>query len=166
MTTTTDATELTEQKPAATHEHPTSEFDPCSNAKFTSPFYLYKHDSPRPSFDVAKSQDPAHVSVNDLKDLEAGSVNLSPSISQEKRDAQNAATTSRLTFWKRQKQCMTKPKQRGCAWFSRLSPRQRIVVKILIGLLIIGAAVAIAIGVSIKVGGGVYKSNNTTTEIG
>ncbi|EXJ65341.1 hypothetical protein A1O7_01682 [Cladophialophora yegresii CBS 114405] len=167
MTTITEATELTEQKPAATLlEPPTSEFDPCSNAKFTSPFYLYKHDSPRPSFDVSKSQDPVHVSVNDLKDLEAGSCNLSPSISQEKRDAQNAATTTRFRFWKRQKQCMTKPKQRGCAWFSRLSPRQRIVVKILIGLLILGAAVAIAIGVSIKVGGGVYKSNNTTAEIG
>ncbi|KIW72028.1 hypothetical protein PV04_00252 [Phialophora macrospora] len=166
MTTMTDATELTEQKPAAIHEHPKSEFDPCSNAKFTSPFYLYKHDSPRPSFDVTKSQDPVHVSVNDLKDLEAGSFNLSPSISQEKTAAQNAVTKNRFMFWKTQKQCMTKPRQRGCAWLSRLSPRQRIVVKILIGLLVVGVAVAIAVGISIKVGGGVYKSNNTTSEIG
>ena len=61
---------------------------------------------------------------------------------------------------------MTKPKQRGCAWFSRLSLRQKIVVKTVIGLLIIGAAVAIAVGVSVHVGGGVYKSSNTVTDIG
>lgn len=163
MATTVDATELTEQKPCVSHERPKSEFDPCSNAKLTSPFYLYKHDSPRPSFDVSKSQDPVHVSV---QDLEAGSFNLSPSVTQEKKDAQKLVGKNRLMFWKRQKQCMTKPKQRRCAWFFGLSSRQKIVVKIVIGLLIVGAAVAIAVGVSIHVGGGVYKTNNTSTQIG
>jgi hypothetical protein len=158
-----DETELTEQKPPSSHERPKSEFDPCSNAKFTSPFYLYKHDSPRPSFDARKSQDPVHIVV---QDLEAGSINLSPSITQEKKDAQTAAKQNPLMFWKRQKQCMTKPKQRGCAWFSRLSPRQKILVKIVIGLLIVGAAVAIAVSVSIHVGGGVYKNGNTSSPIG
>ncbi len=163
MATTSHDTELTEQKPYASNERPKSEFDPCNNAKITPPFYLYKHDSPRPSFDVSKSQNPVKVTVNDL---EAGS-NLSPSITQEKRDAQNAAASNRFMFWKRQKQrCLTKPKERGCAWLSRLPPRQRIVVKIMIGLLVLGAAVAIAVSVSIKVGGGVYKNGNTSTEIG
>jgi len=162
MTRTADATELTEQKPDVSHERPKSEFNPCNNAKITSPFYLYNHDSPRPSFDVTKSHDPV-VAVHDL---EAGSMNLSPSVTQEKKDAQNAAAKNRFMFWKRQKQCMMQPKQRGCAWLSRLSPRQRILVKILIGLFIVGAAVAIAVSVSIHVGGGVYKSNNTTSQIG
>lgn len=169
MATASNDTELTEQKPHASHERPKSEFDPCSGAKFTSPFYLYKHDSPRPSFDVSKSQDPVSITVNDL---EAGTFNLShsnlsPSITQEKRDAQNAATGSRFMFWKRKKQqCLTRPKQRGCAWMSKLSPRQRFVVKILIGLLVVGSAVAIAVSVSIKVGGGVYKSDTTSSSIG
>ena len=163
MATTFNNTELTEQKPHASHERPKSEFDPCSTTKITSPFYLYKHDSPRPSFDVTKSQDPVSISVNDL---EAGSFSLSPSITQEKKDAQNAATGNKLMFWTRKKQqCLTKPRQRGCAWMSKLSPRQRIVVKVLIGLLIVGAAVAIAVSVSIKVGGGVYKNENTSTGI-
>jgi len=163
MATTFEETELKEQKPHTTQERPKSEFDPCCNAKITSPFYLYKHDSPRPSFDVSKSNDPVNVVV---QDLESGSFNLSPSITQEKRDAQTAQSKNRFMFWKRQKQCMTKPKQRGCVWLSRLPHRQRILVKILIGLLIIGAAVAIAVGISIHVGGGVYKSNNSMGQIG
>ena len=169
MATTFNNTELTEQKPHASHERPKSEFDPCSTTKITSPFYLYKHDSPRPSFDVSKSQDPVSISVNDL---EAGSFNLShsnlsPSITQEKRDAQNAAAGGKFMFWKRKKQqCLTRPKQRGCAWMANLSPRQRFVVKVLIGLLIVGSAVAIAVSVSIKVGGGVYKGANGSTDIG
>ncbi|KAJ9606311.1 hypothetical protein H2200_009272 [Cladophialophora chaetospira] len=162
-------TELTEQKPCALNERPKSEFDPCSNAKITSPFYLYRHESPRPSFDVSKPQVPAQTQVR-VHDLESGSnltPSVTPSITQEKRDAQNAAASSRLMFWKRQKQrCLTKPKERGCAWLARLPPRQRIMVKIIIGLLVVGAAVAIAVSVSIKVGGGVYKNGNTTTDIG
>ncbi|KIX97812.1 uncharacterized protein Z520_06590 [Fonsecaea multimorphosa CBS 102226] len=164
MTTAVEATELTEQHPPASLQRPKSEFDPCCNAKVTSPFYLYNHDSPRPSFDVKKTGNPVEVAV---QDLESGTSNLSPSITQEEKDAaQSPATRDRFRFWKREKQCMTKPKQRGCVWFSRLSPRQRLLVKILIGLLIIGAAVGIAVGVSVKVHGTVYKGNNTTSQIG
>lgn len=62
---------------------PSHDFDPCAIAKPCSPFYLYKHDSPRPSTDQTHLKVPdsaIHVSVSDL---EAGS--LTPSITQEKR---------------------------------------------------------------------------------
>ncbi|KIV78399.1 hypothetical protein PV11_10121 [Exophiala sideris] len=147
-----EATELTEQKVPTSHEQPKSDsdYDPCSTAKITSPFYLYKHDSPRPSFDVSRS--PPQLS---LRDLEAGMNDLSPSVSQEKRDAQE-----------KKKQCLTRPKQRGCAWLKQLPPRQRLMIKMLIALVIIGAMVGLAVGITIAVHGGVYKNNNQTTSIG
>ena len=163
QTTLHEATELTERQPPTSQERPRSEFDPCCNAKITSPFYLYNHDSPRPSFDV-KKEIPFNI---DVKDLESGSGNLSPTITQEKRDAQNQPT-SRFKFWKKQKSkpCLTKPKSRGCGWLAALPPRQRLLVKMLIALVIIGAAVGIAVGISITVHGGVYKNNNQSTPIG
>ncbi|OAL30238.1 hypothetical protein AYO20_08812 [Fonsecaea nubica] len=158
-----EATELTEQPPPTSIHRSKSEFDPCCNAKITSPFYLYNHDSPRTSVDLKKLGSPVEVAV---QDLESGTFNLSPSITQEKKDAQNSAGKVGFKFWKREKQCMTKPKQSGCVWFSQLSARQRLLFKILIGFLIIGAAVGIAVGISVRVHGTVYKGNNTTSEIG
>ncbi|EXJ79068.1 hypothetical protein A1O3_08569 [Capronia epimyces CBS 606.96] len=153
-----EATELTEQRPPTSMSR--SEFDPFCNAKITSPFYLYKHDSPRPSFEAEKPL--PHVAA---RDVEAGAVDLSPTITQEKQDAQETATR-RFRFWGAKKHCMTKPKNRGCAWLARLTPRQRLLVKILIALVAIGAMVALAVGISIRVHGGVYKNNNSTTSIG
>lgn len=162
MQTVHEATELTEQPAPTPNPRPKSEFDPCSNAKITSPFYLYNHDSSRPSFDVKKPQ--VSVTVN-IQDLEAGTVNLSPTITQEKRDAQSKAT-GRFRFWERKKECMTKPRPRGCIWLAQLPPRQRLLAKVLIALVIVGAMVGIAVGISIRVHGGVYKNSNSTTPIG
>jgi len=157
-----EATELTEQQPPTSHGQRTSDsdYDPCQTAKITSPFYLYKHDSPRPSFDVSKS-----TPQLSLRDLEAGMNDLSPSVSQEKRDAQSSENR-RSRIQDKKKQCLTKPKQRGCAWLKQLPPRQRLMVKMLIALVIIGAMVGLAVGITIAVHGGVYKSNNQTTSIG
>ncbi|KAL6250214.1 hypothetical protein RBB50_002515 [Rhinocladiella similis] len=155
-----EATELDERKQSPSHE-----FDPCVNAKVTSPFYLYNHDSPRPSFDVSHKSLP-QVTLRDLE-AGAGTPNLSPTVTQEKRDAQNDMAGGKLKFfWQRQKQCMTKPKQRGCGWLKQMPKRQRILVKVLIALVIIGAMVGIAVGISAAVHGGVYKNNNSTTSIG
>ena len=62
---------------------PSHEFDPCAIAKPCSPFYLYKHDSSRPSTEQSHLKVPSlaiHVSV---QDLEAG--NLTPTLTQEER---------------------------------------------------------------------------------
>lgn len=156
MQTVHEGTELTEQQPK-----PPQNFDPCCNAKILSPFYLYNHDSPRPSFDATvKDQNNARVSIHDL---ESATFNLSPTITEEKKEAQKPKQ-SRLKFWQKKNECMTKPRQRG--WISQLPPRQRLLVKALIALVIIGAAVGIAVGISIRVHGGVYKDNNSTHQIG
>lgn len=147
-----EATELQERRPK-------NEFDPCNNAKITSPFYLYNHDPPRPSLDIKRP-----LSQVVVQDLEAATANLSPTITQEKRDANN--TNPRLfRFWGQKKKCMTKPKPRGCKWLAALPKRQRLLVKVLMALVIIGAMVGIAVGITISVHGGVYKSNNKITEI-
>jgi len=85
-----------------------------------------------------------------------------PQSTQEKRDAQNAAG-NKFKFWQRKKQCMTKPKQRGCAWLTRLPPKQRFLAKVLIFLAITGAIVGLAVGITLRVHGGIYKSNNSTS---
>ena len=59
------------------------EFDPCAIAKPCSPFYLYRHDSSRPSIEqpyLKPHGSTIHVSV---QDLEAG--NLTPIVTREKR---------------------------------------------------------------------------------
>ncbi|KIW17670.1 hypothetical protein PV08_04865 [Exophiala spinifera] len=157
----------------------TDDYDPCANAKVTSPFYTYNHDSPRPSFDVNLKSFPQVT----LQDLEAGgdgtTPSLSPTVTQEKRDAQQknireqaGGSGGRLVnkswrFWHgpQKQQCMTKPKQRGCAWLKQMPKRQRIMVKVLIALVIVGAMVGIAVGITAAVHGGVYKNNNSTTSI-
>ena len=160
MKTNLDGTELKEHPPRPSDQRTNAEFDPCCNAKITSPFYLYNHDSPRPSFEVKRPL--SHVVV---QDLEAATVNLSPTITQEKRDAENT-TTRRFRCWGQKKQCLTKPKPRGCQWLAQLPPRQRLLVKILIAVVIIAAMVGIAVGITISVHGGVYKNGNSSTPIG
>lgn len=141
---------------------PATEFDPCCNAKVTSPFYLYKHDSPRPSYDASLQPPPAiHVTI---KDLESG-LNLTPTVTQEKHIAQRQQK-KKFGFWSRKQQrCMTKPKPRS--WLAQLPPYQRLLFKIFIALILIGAIVGIAVGISIKVHGGFYKNNsNQIQQIG
>ena len=139
---------------------PRSEFDPCANAKITSPFYLYNHDSPRPSGDF-KPRAPVHISV---KDLEAAG-DLSPTITQEKR---GSVDSGRIRLWspwsrKREGRCRTKKQPH---WFKQLQPWQRLTIKLLIGFVLVGIIVGVAVGISIRVNGGVYKSNNQTSDIG
>lgn len=60
-----------------------AEFDPCAIAKPCSPFYLYKHESPRPSMEQShlKVHDSSiHVSVYDLE-----AEGLTPAVSQIKK---------------------------------------------------------------------------------
>lgn len=138
---------------------PVSEFDPCANAKITSPFYLYNHDSPRPSHD-GKLRAPVNVAV---RDLEAG--DLSPSISQEKQGSIDSGRINLWSRWGRKKgpRCRT---ERKVSWFSKLPPWQRLLIKLVIGLVLAGIIVGVAVGISIRVNGGVYKSDSQTTEIG
>jgi hypothetical protein len=143
------------------HVRPKSEFDPCANAKITSPFYLYKHDSPRPSYDP-KSRPDVHITVNDL---EAQTPTLTPTVSQEKR--RGSADSGKVKIWSRPwhrpATCMTKKK---VSRWKMLLPWQRLAIKILVAALLCGLIVGVAVGVSLKVNGGVWKSNNQSSDIG
>ena len=57
-------------------------------------------------------------------------------------------------------------KRRGGGPWSRLSKKQRILAHILIALIIVGGAVGIGVGISKAVGGGVWKSINSQSQIG
>lgn len=137
------------------------EFDPFSNAKPCSPFYLYNHDSPRPSGDF-KSKQSVNIS---LQDLETGSTTLTPSTTQEKLALKKTSTRGlwRELTSRREEQCMTKPKQKS--WLQRMPKKQRMIVKILIALFIIGCMVGIAVGIAVSLRSTVWKGNNNQGNI-
>lgn len=152
------------------------EFDPFKEANPYSPFYLYYHDSPRASADLAQAQSRPKDAVRvSLRDVEAASTlsEIAQSAMVEKRRDENKI----IHLWARLRSVaarpkderhgrMTHPKQQSCAWFHALPRWQRIVIKISILLVFVGAIVGIAVGISLKVGGGVYKNSNQQTPIG
>lgn len=52
-------------------------------------------------------------------------------------------------------------KGQGCAFMQRLSPRNRILAKVLIIVLVVGIAVAVGFGVSKPLGAPIWGDNNT-----
>ena len=120
-----------------------AEYDPCQNAQKFSPFYTYNHESPRPSTDARPKQSIA-MSV---RDLELGEI--TPSVNQEKIHAQKNTKLSladKMMFWKHRQPCLTKPKKQR--WLQRLPKKQRIAVKAMIALIVVGAMVGIAVGIA------------------
>ena len=59
----------------------------------------------------------------------------------------------------RQKAKAAKRERRACNCLAHLSRRNRIIVKVLIGVLIIGIAVAVGFGVSKPLGAGIWHGN-------
>lgn len=57
-------------------------------------------------------------------------------------------------------------KSRVCSPLRSLSKKQRMWVKILIGVFIVGVAVGVGIGISKATGTGVWKSNTQQAQIG
>ena len=57
-------------------------------------------------------------------------------------------------------------KSRGWSPWGKLNKKQKLWAKILVGLIIIGAAVGIGVGISKAVGGGVWKGINSQVPIG
>lgn len=144
---------------------PKSEFDPCVNAKITSPFYLYAHDTPRPSEN--KSRSDINIAVQDLEQgLTPASTNASPNV----REKQGSVDSGKLRngSWRRfapfQKQthCLTKPK---ISRWKSIPKRQRLIIKILVVLIMVGLIIGLSVGLTMALGGGVWKNNNQTSQI-
>lgn len=145
---------------------PRSEFDPCANAKIASPFYLYNHDSPRPSEN--KSRTDINIAVQDLEQgLTPYSTNASPSVMREKKGSVDSGKLRNGTWrhfspFKPQGQCLTKP---NVSKWKSIPRKQRLIIKILLGLIMIGLIVGLAVGLTMALGGGVWKNNNQTSQI-
>jgi hypothetical protein len=140
-----------------------------------SPFY---NPSPtRLSLDAQKSESRRDVHLIPAydTDLEAASTPPASAISCDKPVAKPNANNFHCAVWPNQhamrmkKKAMRRAKGRYmmCGWLAPLSKPTRITIKTLFALVLIGAAVGIAIGISKAVGGGVWRnSHNTNAPIG
>ncbi|MCJ1306447.1 hypothetical protein MMC25_000089 [Agyrium rufum] len=156
------------------------EYDPTSTHPFSA---FYSHPTTRTSFEQLKST--SRTAIISEKDLENGLYNPStndlsrehalPSTSSSVPSSMYKAPTSNhntkpCTVWPGPKQLMQRSREmqraRVCHPLRNLTQKQRLWAKILIALIIIGAAVAIGVGISKAVGGGVWKNNNEQTPIG
>lgn len=135
-----------------------ADYDPCKLAKIASPFYMYNHDSPRPSADLRHGK-PSLTTTE--RDLELGEI--TPSVTQEKISAQKDKEKKfNLKFWENKQECLTKPKKQW--WLQRLPKKQRMAVKALIALVVIGAMIGIAVGIASAAHSPVNGSDKTVGE--
>lgn len=128
---------------------------------------FYKHPEARRSMDNGP-QSKTHLGVYE-RDLEAGSspalspaTTQQPKVSVDGRVKECTMWPSRQTITERRK---LYKRAKGCKLFGGLNSKQRLWVKILIGLIIVAAAVGLGIGISRAVGGGVYKGNRQSGPI-
>jgi hypothetical protein len=135
---------------------PAEEYDPTSQHPFSA---FYSHPTTRTSLEQLKSESKDHLRVYE-HDLEAGS--RACSSTDVPRPSKGCGSTSTTKSGKKNL-CVQRTKR----WspFRNLSKTQTLWVKILMAVLIIGVAVGIGIGISKAVGGGVWKDNNSRTDI-
>ena len=80
---------------------PTEDFDPCAAAKPCSPFYLYKHDSPRPSTDQSHLKAPDSSIQVSVHELEAGSRTPSESPREKNKNSGEYFSQTESLSWPR-----------------------------------------------------------------
>lgn len=159
---------------------PATTVDPDAGGKYAgdvnplSPFY---NPSPtRLSLDAQKSESRRDVHLIPAydTDLEAGSTPPASAISSDKSIAK-PDTNFHCAVWPNQQAMRMKKKAMRrtngrymmCGWLAARSKPTRITIKTIFALVLIGAAVGIAIGISKAVGGGVWRnSQNTNAPIG
>lgn len=134
---------------------PTEEYNSRSSQPFSA-FYL--HPTTRTSFEQHKSESKIHIRAQE-QDLEAASSTF-PS-SEVARDSEVWPCKQQL-----KKRALNVKRSRGCSPLSGLTQTQKLWVKLLVALVVIGAAVGIGIGISKAVGAGVWKNSNSQKKIG
>lgn len=146
------------------HVRPPSEFDPYTNAKIGSPFHLYHTNSPRNSEN--KSRPDINIRV---ADLEAGLTpqsthHASPALLEKRRSNESGKLKQGSGGWwgRKQGRCMTKPKV--SRWKS-LPKKQRLIIKVVVSVIVAGLIVGLAVGLTKALGGGVWRSNNSSSTI-
>lgn len=128
-----------------------TEFDPHVGAKPCSPFY--SHDANNNSLEYLKDETTIKAQRYGSNDLESGT----PSTPQKRSlEVQGRCQQSKLWIQKKRK----------CDCLASLTKRQRLYVKLLVGLVVVGAMIGIAMGITVAVGGGVWKSANVRGPFG
>lgn len=134
---------------------------------------FYKHPEARRSIDnVSAAQSKTHLEVNTFeRDLEAG-IPLSAATTQQ---CPKVSVDGRVrevkdcTMWPSRQAVLEKRKdhkrKKGCNLFKGLTSKQRLWIKIIIALLVVGAAVGLGVGISRAVGGGVWAGDGKSKEI-
>ena len=137
---------------------PTEEYDPTSSHPFSA---FYSHPTTRTSLEQHQSESKVNIKIYE-QDLEVGSrIVASSDIPRTKKDC---------TVWPGRHQLLEKrmkmEKNRECNPMRNLSKKQKLWIKILIAMVIVGAAVGLGIGISKATGSGVFKTTNSETAIG
>ena len=132
---------------------------------------FYKHPEAlreaRPSMNDSIPPSKTHLAVTE-QDLESG-VPLSTASTQQQSKTSVDGRVKECTMWPTRQAVLEKRKsykrKRGCAFFHRLTSKQRLWAKIVIALLVIAAAVGLGVGISRAVGGGVWAGNGQSRVI-
>ncbi|RYN24738.1 hypothetical protein AA0115_g7948 [Alternaria tenuissima] len=134
---------------------------------------FYKHPEAlretRHSLNESAPQSKTHLGVGVHEhDLEGG-VPLSVASTQQPSKHSVDGRVKECTMWPTRQAVLDKRKsyqrKRGCAFFRNLTNKQRMWAKIIIALLVIGAAVGLGVGISRAVGGGVWAGDGRSKEI-
>lgn len=134
---------------------------------------FYKHPEARRSIDnVSAPQSKTHLEINTFeRDLEAG-IPLSAATTQQLPKVSvdgRVREVKDCTMWPSRQAVLEKRKdhkrKKGCNLFKGLTSKQRLWAKIIIALLVVGAAVGLGVGISRAVGGGVWAGDGKSKEI-
>ncbi|MCJ1375343.1 hypothetical protein MMC20_006578 [Loxospora ochrophaea] len=139
---------------------PMDEYDPTSPHPFSA---FYSHPTTRTSFEQAKCESKTQIRLYE-HDIESAS-RIRPSTEVPPAHAR----AKPCTVWPNRcqlNQDNSKAKGGRCVPLKNLSKKQRNWLKVLLAAIIIGAVVGLGIGISLAVGGGVWKSSTQQTQIG
>ncbi|KAL3476979.1 hypothetical protein BJX99DRAFT_257880 [Aspergillus californicus] len=130
------------------------DYDPCLNAKPYSPFYRHATPSSRLTRLTSHSsrKRSRSLGLSPIDDIEGQGCPPWQRLRGDERSANIPGSESRTTLWVQEK--------RNCDCLAALSKGQRIAVKVAIAVVIVGSMVAVALGITAAVGGGVWKSNH------
>jgi hypothetical protein len=129
---------------------------------------FYKHPEARRSMDGSTQPSKTHLDVAVYeRDIEAG-LPLSAATTQNPKLSVDGRVKE-CTMWPSRQAMVEKKKlhqrARGCNLFRGLTDKQRLWAKIAIALFVVAAAVALGVGISRAVGGGVWSVDGSNKKI-
>ncbi|KAB8069889.1 hypothetical protein BDV29DRAFT_43510 [Aspergillus leporis] len=136
--------------PPSSNPSPAPEFDPTVGAKPYSPFYRHATLPHSATERLTVQTKDSTLHPNSVNDIEIGADPF--------RSSADSGVRRGSKLWKQ--------KKRHCDWLRGLTKGQKMAVKGVIAILTVGTMVAIALGITAAVGGGVWKSDHQQGAIG